>query len=85
MRLEVVSHQISLVGKNKEAKKIEQTLNAFHAYLFGEQCANGDLFDNGDEECDLVDLGFAYCQQDFTTAEVAKLWKEFKLQQKAAH
>lgn len=78
MKLEVVSHLISLVGKNKERQKIEETLNAFHAYIFGEQCDCGSVFDNSVEDCDLVDIGFAYCQQDYTVADVRKMWKEFK-------
>jgi len=78
MKLEVVSHQVSLVGKNKELAKIESTLAAFAQYLTGEKLSSGDVFDNGDEECDLVDLGFAYSQDEFTIAHIKKEWKEFK-------
>lgn len=76
MKLEVVNHLISLVGKEKELSKIETTLAAFYEHLNGESFENAAVFDNSYD--DEIDLGFAYDFDDYTVSEVRKAWKEFK-------
>lgn len=76
MKLEVVSGLVSLVGKNKERAKIKTTLNEFHNFLFGEEMAGG--FDSSSENCDYVDIGFAYSKDEWTVADLKWQWKQFK-------
>ena len=75
MRLEIVSHQVSFVGKFKEEQKIEKAL----ALLADRMCIHSPAyFDNSYEPDDYYDLGFAYEQDDWTIENIKHFWREIK-------
>jgi hypothetical protein len=75
MKLVIVNNQVSFEGKLKEQNKIEKALKL----LAEEMCENNPCyFDNSEEDNDYFDLGFAYDQRDYTTAEIRYMWKKVK-------
>ncbi|EIV8508260.1 hypothetical protein MA785_000855 [Vibrio parahaemolyticus] len=73
MRLEVLGHLISFVGKSSEEEKATKCLKLIAEELGIEFV---DLFDNGYE--DEMDLGMAYDQKWHTVEDCKQAWRNVK-------
>ena len=75
MKLEIVSSQVSFVGKMREEKKIASALTLM-ANSMGED--SPAFFDNSDEDCDYCDVGFAYDMSDWKAEDIKWQWRKIK-------
>jgi hypothetical protein len=70
MKLEVVNGLVGFVGKNSELSKINHALD-----LFRNRIEHRGFFDNGDEDCNLVDLSLGYDMEDYTVDDLKHIWR----------
>lgn len=70
MKFEVVNGLVGFVGKKSELSKINHALDLLRNRI--EHCG---FFDNGDEDCNLVDLSLGYDMDDYTTDDLRHIWR----------
>lgn len=74
MRLVIQARMVSVEGKTSEYNKIVKIMEILSESMSNEM----GLVDDSDEDENLVDISFAYDQEDFTIEQIKKMYSKCK-------